>query len=211
MKFNLNLNDIKYVKILYKNNLGNPSSTKAALKRANEHEFLACSKFEEGLDIETPQIITLSIICDDGLYRTKTELKKIENDEPYTFFVLAPPNGIEYQQNREFFRVSADFDCKLSAWSSEGDINITTQTYDISANGISIIYSDKIDPVGDSDLSILINGIEIRTRVRFVRSEKINDKYKHSFFFTNISNNDKDFISQVCIKKQLEARRNSIY
>lgn len=211
MKFNLNLNDIKYVKILYKNELGNPSSTKAALKRANEHEFLACTKFEDGLNIETPQTITLSIICNDGLYRTKTELKKIENDEPYTFFVLAPPSGIEYQQNREYFRVAVGFDCIFSAWSKDGDINIKAKTYDISANGVSIITKEDIAPIGDSDLSVLINGIEIRSRVRFVRSEKINDEYKHSFFFTNISNNDRDFISQVCIKKQLEAKRNSIY
>ena len=172
MKFNLNLNDIKYVKILYKNEQGNPCTTKAALKRANEHEFLACTKFEDGLDIETPQTITLSIICNDGLYRTKTELRKIENDEPYTFFILAPPNGIEYQQNREFFRVNVDFNCKLSSWSKDGDVDITAQTCDISANGVSIIADKEINPVGDSDLSILINGIEIKTRVRFVRSEK---------------------------------------
>ena len=211
MKFNLNLNDIKYVKILYRNELGNPSTTKAALKRANEHEFLACTKFNDKQNIETPQIITLSIICNDGLYRTKTELKKVENEEPYTFFVLAPPNGIEYQQNREYFRVAADFNCLFSAWSKDGEINITAKTYDISANGISIISKENIAPVGDSDLFIVINGIEIKTRVRFVRSEQINEGFKHSFFFTNISNSDRDFISQICIKKQLEAKRNSIY
>ena len=211
MKFNLNLNDIKYVKILYKNEIGNHCTTKAALKRANEHEFLACTKFEEEFYIETPQIITLSIVCNDGLYRTKTELKKVEKDEPYTFFVLAPPNGIEYQQNREFFRVVVDFGCKLSAWSNDADIDILAHTYDISANGVSIISEEKFEPVGDSDLLILINGIEIKTRVRYVRSERINESYKYSFFFTNISTNDRDFISQVCIKKQLEAKRNSIY
>lgn len=211
MKFNLDLKNIKYVKILYKNAFGNPCTTKAVLKRANEHEFLACTKFNENLEIETPQTITLSIVCDDGLYRTKTELKKIENEEPYTFFILTPPNGIEYQQNREYFRVPTSFDCTLSAWSKNGDINFSTQTYDISANGVSIVSKEILEPVGDSDLSILVNGIEIKTRVRHVRSEKLETGYKHSFFFVNISNNDRDFISQVCLKKQLEAKRNSIY
>ena len=75
----------------------------------------------------------------------------------------------------------------------------------------TIISKEIIEPVGDSDLFILINGIEIKTRVRHVRSEKTENGYKHSFFFVNISNNDRDFISQVCLKKQLEAKRNSIY
>ena len=211
MIFNLRLEDIKYVKILYKNKNGNSVATKAALKIASEHEFLACTKFENELDIETPQTVTLSIICNDGLYRTKTELKSIENDEPYTFFVLTPPNGIEYQQNREFFRVPVNFDCYYSTWSKDGEIGFSAQTYDISANGVSIITSKDFLPVEDSDLSISINNIIIKTRVRYVRTEKIEEGFKHSFFFTNISNIDRDFISQVCLKKQLEAKRNSIY
>ena len=211
MRFNLNLDDIKYVKILYKNNNGHACPTKAALKRANDHEFLACAKFENGLDIETPQDITLSIICNDGLYRTKTQLRKIENEEPYSFFVLAPPNGIEYQQNREYFRILAKYDCKFSAWTKDGEIDISAKTCDISANGVSVDMVDNILPVGDSDLSIEINGITIKTRVRYVRTESTNTGYRHSFFFTNISNTDRDYISQVCIKKQLEQKRNSMY
>lgn len=211
MKFNLNLEDIKYVKIVYRNSEDHPCTTKAALKRANEHEFLACAKFEEGLDIETPQEITLSIICNDGLYRTRTILKSIENEEPYTFFVLNPPNGIEYQQNREYFRIPASFVCRFSAWTKDGEVDVETKTCDISANGVSVEMKENILPVGDSDLSIEINGITIKTRVRYVRTEVISDGYRHSFFFTNISNTDRDYISQVCIKKQLEQKRNSMY
>ena len=36
------------------------------------------------------------------------------------------------------------------------------------------------------------------------------DGYKISFMFKEISENNRDFISQVCIKKQLEEKRNSI-
>lgn len=207
MKFKFDLEDIKYIKILYKDTDDNPATIKAAIKRIDEKEIFACSKFEEGLYIETPQEITLSIICGDGLYRTKTKLKSIENDEPYTFFALESPLGLEYQQNREYFRVSAQFPCIYTVGSQE----FKTQTCDISANGVSIVLPAHLITENDSMLALTFDGITIETQVRYVRSEKIEDGYKLSFTFTKISELDRDFISQVCIKKQLEQKRNSIH
>lgn len=210
MRFNLNLEDIKYIKILYSDINGNPVSVKVAIKSVNEREILACGKFEDGLTINVPQEITLSFVCNDGLYRTKTKLKSIENDDPYTFFALETPQGLEYQQNREYFRVTAEYDCIYSIINDGKIREFPTRTFDISANGISIFLPMHIISQDDCEISILINGKKITAKIRFIRSEKVDSGYKLSFTYTKISEQDRDFISQVCIKKQLEERKKSI-
>ena len=105
MKFNLNLDNINYIKIVYKDKSDTVCCTKAAIKNMNERDIYACAKFENNLFLNTPQEVALSFVCENGLYRTSTTLKSIENDAPYIFFVMKTPVGIEYQQNREYFRV----------------------------------------------------------------------------------------------------------
>lgn len=210
MKFNFKLEDIKYVKILYKDKSSTPCITKAGLKKIDEREIFACGKFEDGLEIDTPQEITLSFICNDGLYRTKTILKSVENDEPYTFFTLNTPQGIEYEQNREYFRVLAKYDCIYKVLVDGVAVEYNSKTVDISANGVSILLPKHIISERNSELYIIINNKPFRTKIKFVRSEKVNEGYKISFTYVDISEQDRDFISQICLKKQLEQRRNSI-
>lgn len=211
MRFNLDLDEIRYIKLLYKDSEDRPCVTKAAIKHIDSHEIFACSRFEEELNIVTPQEITLSIVCNDGLYRTKTVLKSAENDEPYAFFAMEIPQGLEYQQNREFFRVNANYDCTYIYDADESVININTKTYDLSANGVSILVKNHPVTVSNGVINLAIDAKEIQTKVRYVRSEKVQDGYKISFTFTNIKEQDRDLISQACIRKQLEQRRNSIH
>ena len=211
MKFNLDLNSVKYIKIIYKDINGRLSSTKAALKSIDNREIMACRKFEDGIQAETPQNITLSIVCSDGLYQTKTVLKSIENDEPYTFFYLETPSTIDYQQNREYFRVSVDYDCIYSTSSYYETKQIKTRTFDISANGISLIFPVHEVSMENARLYLTIDNRDIEVNLKFVRSEKIDKGYKFSFMFSKISNADQDFIAQTCIQKQLEQRRRSIF
>ena len=208
MKFNLKIEDIKYLKLLYQDSDGNTYVTRAAIRRIDDNEMLVCSKFEENLNIAIPQEVTLSIICSDGLYKTKTTLKYVSKEEPYVFYTLEPPQGLEYQQNREFFRILVNYDCWYSPANSEQS-NIETKTIDISANGVSIFLSSHFVVDDDSVLIINIEGRKIQTKVHFVRSEKFNEGYKLSFGFTKISESDRDFISQSCIKRQLQQRRDS--
>ena len=91
MKFNLNLDSINYIKIVYQDENSSTRCTKAAIKRMGEREIFACAKFEDGLNIKTPQDILLSFICDNGLYRTTTPLKFIESEPPYVFFTIKTP------------------------------------------------------------------------------------------------------------------------
>lgn len=207
MHFNFNLEDIKYLKILYRNNEGNPSTIKAAVKRINEREIISCIKYDEDIPAKAPQEVTLSIICSDGLYRTKTKLKSIDYDDPYVFFILETPQGMEYQQNREYFRISGSFDCVYYVTDNNNTKCYTTKTVDISANGVSIMIPELVFSEAGSDIEIMLNERIIQAKVQYVRSEKLDEGYKVSFTYSNISDSDRDFISKVCIKKQLEQKR----
>jgi len=209
MRFNLKLEDIKYIKILYIDSQNQSNLTKAALKKIDEREILACAKFENGIDIETPQEVVLSLICNDGLYRTKTKLKSVEEDDPYVFLFLETPLGIEYQQNREYFRVKANYECVYKV--NDETSPIKAKAFDISANGVSILLQNHVINDDLSKLIIKINGRDIETMVRYVRSEKIETDYRVSFAFAKISEQDRDFISQVCIQNQLVQRRNTLF
>ncbi len=207
MRFNLNLEDIKYLKILYMDNNGNPNTIKAAIKRFDSREILACVKYEKELELPIPQEITLSLVCSDGLYRTKTALKSFENAEPYIFLVLEPPQGLEYQQNREFFRVPAEYDCIYSI-DLDGEIkSFRGKTYDISANGVSVILSEHLICEGDCYLEMNVEGIDLQTKVKYIRSESVENGYRLSFAYTQITQQDRDFISKVCIQNQLAQKR----
>lgn len=210
MRFNIDLDNIKYIKILCMDKDDKPCTIKAAIKKINEREIIACAKFDEEFFVATPSDVTLSIVCTDGLYRTKTKLKTVENAEPYLIFALEIPQGLEYQQNREYFRVPVEYDCVYSVRTQDEINRVDAKTIDISANGVSILLPELIISEDESYLEISIEGIDIRSRVQYIRSEKLDKGYKVSFKFTQITNQDKDFISKVCIQKQLEQRRNSI-
>ena len=100
-----NLNNIKYIKIIYRDNCDISHYAKAAIKNINGREIYASAKVEMPLYIKTPQEISLSIVCEEGLYKTNTTLKFVENKDSYVYFTIDLPDGMEYQQNREYFRV----------------------------------------------------------------------------------------------------------
>lgn len=209
MRFNLKLEEIKYLKILYTDIYDEICDLKVAIKKIDEREIFACAKTNTELNIETPQEIMLSIVCTDGLYRTKAKLKSINNEDPYTFIYIETPQGIEYQQNREYFRVKANYNCFYIP--DENSAGFEVISNDISANGISLIMPNHIISENASKLLIEINKREIETLVKYIRSEKVENGYKISFTFSKISENDRDFISQVCIKNQLAQRRNTLF
>ena len=47
MKFNIELEDVKYIKLLCSDNNGEAVSLKAALKSINNREFVSCIKYED--------------------------------------------------------------------------------------------------------------------------------------------------------------------
>lgn len=206
MKFNLNAENIKYLKIVYKDKNDVGHITKAAVKRIDEREIMACAKFEDDLYIKTPQEVSLSFVCENGLYKTNTQLKYIENDEPYIFFFLCTPEGVEYQQNREYFRVKMDDNVILSL----GEKAVSCKIYDISANGIRLKLNEDIQIPENVKLDILFSSSEVKINAQYIRTDKEDGILKASFSYKDISENIRDIIVQKCIQKQLEDKRKTL-
>lgn len=206
MQFNLSLENIKYTKIVYKDREENTRFIKAAIRSMNENELFACAKFEDGLDIQTPQEVSVSFICDNGLYRTNTILKSFQNEEPYVFLFLQVPQGIEYQQNREYFRVKMNENVIVKFNNSVK----TCKLYDISANGVRLVLDENITFSENVELNILFDKNNVTAKARYVRTDNDDNILKASFYFTKISDNDVDFIAKKCIQIQLSNRRNSV-
>lgn len=208
MKFNLDLEHINYIKILFKDRQGGVHCIKSAIKIMGEQEIYACTKYEEGFIIPAPQDVTLSFVCDNGLYRTKTRLLVVNKEDPYIYFSLKNPDGLEYQQNREYFRVKLQEPASISFLAeNEQKISISGTTHDISANGVRIVPTKRTAVPEKVNLEIQFPSKTIKAEAKYIRDDQDDNVYKMSFSFTEISTKDVDFISQICIQKQLEYKR----
>jgi len=206
MQFNLNLENINYIKIVYKDREDNTHCIKASIKRMSEREIFASAKFEENFNIPIPQDVVVSFVCENGLYRTTTQLKYIEYAEPYIFLTLKTPQGLEYQQNREYFRVRMEENVILSF----NGTAIPCKTYDISANGVRLIIDKDLQIPEIVHLDILFAQKSLKTRAQYIRTDNEDKIWKASFTFINIAENDIDFLAKKCIQFQLSNRRNAI-
>lgn len=206
MQFNLNLENINYIKIVYKDKEDNTRYIKASIKRMNEREIFASAKFEDELNIHAPQDVSASFVCENGLYRTTTQLKYVEYTEPYIFLILQTPQGLEYQQNREYFRVRIEENIILRF----AETVIPCKTYDISANGVRVVIDKDLQIPDIVDLDILFNSKNIKTKAQYIRTDNEDKIWKASFTFINLAESDVDFIAKKCIQLQLSNRRNSI-
>lgn len=210
MKFNLKPESINYIKINYKDTNNFLHVTKAGVKRIDSREIYASTKYEEDLHVNTPQEVELSFISDDGLYKTKTDLKYISKEEPYIFFSLKTPLEIEYFQNREYFRVKIEEDVIMTFIQNNEVKRITGKTHDISANGICVEISDYLEFPEEINITILFDKKEIKTKAKYIRTDTEDKLFKASFHFIDLKESDLDFISQFCIKTQLENKRKMI-
>jgi c-di-GMP-binding flagellar brake protein YcgR len=210
MKFNLNIDNINYVKITYKDNEGFSHCTKAAIKRMNEREIFACAKFEDGLRVTVPQDVELNIASENGLYKANTQLKFIKNEAPYVFFTLKTPENMDYQQNREYFRVKLSENATISFGEGENIKHISCETYDISANGVRLIIDDNTAFPEEVLLTLYLPAKTITTEAKFIRNDREDNIIKASFSFNSLKDSDMDYISQICFKKQLETRRKNL-
>lgn len=210
MKFDFDTKNINYIKISYINAENNISVHKAILKEDNENTILICIKSNEKLNITSLQEIKLSIVCNDGLYQADSKVISIEEDIPYNFIRLQKPEDVEYSQNREYFRVKAKYPCIYKVKQENVNKDFETHTIDISANGVSVYMPIFIMAEPSSSLELNIEERKLRIKAHYVRIEKWDNGYKISFSYTNISESDRDFISQICLKKQLEQKRNSL-
>lgn len=210
MNFNLNAENINYVKITYKDKENFAHCIKAAVRLISDYEFLASAKIEENLNIETPQDVTLGIACDNGLYLTKTTLKNVGEEPPFLLFSMKKPENLEYRQNREYFRVKINEDANVIFSDGEKEEKISAVTYDLSANGVRIELDEEVSFPETVRLLLFLSQKEIDVQARYVRSDVEDKIIKASFRFVDISEADLDYISRICLAKQLEERRKNL-
>lgn len=210
MKFNLDLNNVNYVKFNYTDRFGTMHYVKASIKDINERNVLACAHFEDRIFVVLPQEVDISFISESGIYKTKTTLKAVEQDIPYIFFSFVIPYDINFEQNREFFRIKHIDGAFLSFNDGDSEKRITCKTADVSANGVCLELTQKINIPKEVKIGILFDRREVITDAEFIRISTDDSAPKASFKFVNMSEKDKDFISKFCIQKQIEEKRGKL-
>lgn len=210
MKFDLNTENINYVKITYNDKLGFAHCIKAAMKFLGEYELLLSIKSEENLQIDIPQEVEIGLACDTGLYKSKTTLKKIQREGAYILFSLQKPVEMNYQQNREYFRVKLQEDANILFEENEQLIKIPAITYDISANGVRIELDSQISFPPEVKIILFLPQRTVDLKAKYIRTDDEDKLLKASFQFIDIKQSDLDYISQICFQKQLEERRKNL-
>lgn len=210
MKFNLNTENINYLKFTYKDKDNFAHCIKAAIKFIGEYEILACTKAESTVYIDTPQEINLGIACDNGLYTAKTTLKKTEEKDSYLLFSILKPEEMDYQQNREYFRVKFQEDANIIYQCEGEEKKISAIIYDISANGVRIELDEQINFPEQVKLLLFLPQKNIDIQAKYIRNDDEDQIIKASFQFIDISQSDLDYISQICLRKQIEDRRKNL-
>lgn len=211
MKFDLNSENINYIKLTYKDKDGFAHCIKSAIRFINSFEILASAKLEEeDISIITPQEIDLGIACDNGLYKAKTTLTRVEKEKSYILFSMRKPTDMEYQQNREYFRVKLQEDANIIFEENEQEIKIPAITYDISANGVRIELDRHFAFPEEVNILLFLPQKMIDVKAKYIRTDNEDDVIKASFSFENLSQPDLDYISQICFQKQLEERRKNL-
>lgn len=210
MKKNLKLNDVQYVKMTYDDRWGNSHCSKAVIKAATSRELTLSIKYEEYIFIKSPQKVELGFVCQDGLYKTSTTLKSVMNADPYIIVYLEMPENISYQQNREYFRVNILEGAIISYAVQDGIARVTCKTHDISANGVCLELPSKFDLPDDVNINILFRTQELKLTAKTKRITTQNNTVLASFEFVDIKEQDRDYISKLCIQKQLEQKRDKV-
>ena len=202
MKFKLNIEYIKYVKIHC-----NGITIRAEVKSINEKNILLYVKYNADYLNLRSQEVSANFICIDGLYKIRTTLLCFEKAEPYLVIVLKTPTEMDFEQKRNFFRIESSDGC-ICETNIDGIVSQYSGVIkNISANGVCAIFSNYFIIDGICVFKFKLDNKEFSLKSRFVRSENYNNSYKVSLTFADISESDKDFISKVCLKKQFENKR----
>ncbi len=210
MKFNLSKENVNYIKINYQDSSNFSHCIKTAIRLINDFEILSSAKSEEYSFVATPQTVELGIACDNGLYKAKTTLQKVEYDAPYILFSMKRPENMEFQQNREYFRVKLQENANITYMEGEQPVIISAVTYDISAKGVRIELEEDVDLPEEVTLTLCLQGKIIELGAKYIRTDTDDNIKKASFQFIDISDADLDFISQLCFKTQLAERRKNL-
>lgn len=202
MKLNFNLEDINYLKVSYKKD-NTVETVKMGLKEKTENKIIAIARNFDITGIYTPQSVSIGFVCNDGLYTTTTELSEIYHDKEFTYIEMLNPKTLDYQQNREYYRVLAEYDCIYTVCGDYENESYSAVTYDISAGGVSIILPENAISKEECSLVIMFPDGDLKSHLKFMRCEAMDDNYKLSFEFTDLSDRDLKRLQDLCVSKQV--------
>lgn len=207
MQLNFNLEDINYLKMELK--IGDKEeSLRLALKEKRENEFIAIATSVDSTNIRIPQKVTLGFVCNDGLYTTNADLKDVITEDDYTYFIIQNPATLDYQQNREYYRVLTEHDCIYTVHSEYDTESYSAVTYDLSAGGVSIVLPENVISKEECSILIMLPDGDLKSHVKFIRCSIYEDVYKLSFEFTDLSERDYDRLQNLCVSKQMSEIEN---
>ena len=192
---------------MYKDEDNFPHCIKAGIRDMNKHDIYASAKFEDDFYIKTPKNIELGIITETGLYKATTELKYIKKEPPYVFFSIKTPEIAEFNQNREFFRVKIDENATMSYLKNGYEKVISCKTYDLSANGVRLIIDSPAEIPEFATITLHLPNKNIITEAKYIRTDDEDNILKVSYYYSDIKESDLDYISKICLRKQLEQRK----
>lgn len=198
MDFNLQIDEINYVKIYFQEN-NNAKVINANVNFIDDDITILYIKKIVKFDIARLQEIKLEFVCNDGLYSSESVVNAISSDNKYNILTIKTPKNACLQQLREFFRVKTNIDVNLKF-----DNNVyNCISNNISANGICISLKQKIIIPQNVDLEIIFCDRKISTNAIVTRV----DDTLVALNFLNMTRNNVDYISKYCIQQQLELKR----
>lgn len=207
MNYDISPENINYLKFVYHDDDGFRHCIKASIKKFDYRELYACAKFEDDLYIKTPQEVELGVICNDGLYTCETTMKYIQRENEFIYFAFKSPNEWNYKQDREFFRVRLDNEAIIYYVQNEKKQKTNAKIYDISASGVRLQLNENIILPDDVQISLSFPKKQVHTLAKFIRTDSEDKILKAAFTFVDLSQQDMDYISQICLQKQIEERR----
>ena len=206
MKFRLNIDYIKFTEL----KCGN-TTIKCDVRSINNEKIFLCSKYNVDYLKIASQDVVAKFVCIDGLYTIKTKLELVKRDEPYVIFTLKTPLEMNFEQKRNFFRIETSQSC-ICETELDGVISqYSGIIVNLSANGVCALFPNYFLTNGECSFKFKLDGKDFILKSKYIRSENYNNNYKVSFTFTEIADEEKDFISKTCFQKQLENRRKNMF
>ena len=203
----LDLENINYIKFKYLSKNGEFAVLKGVIKDISTKDLIVLVKSETKILLNTPQNVELNFVCDNGLYKTVTELKYVSNSHEYALFSFKRPMELYYKQERGYFRVKLDKDAILSFKKNNETTRIPAKVQDISASGVKVNLKISVDIPKEVSINILFDNKEIKSDAQFVRIENNDDSINIAFEFKNIDEKNQDIIAKECLQKQIEDKR----
>ena len=210
------LSNLKYISVVYTDLNGNLHEAKTEIKHIDTEIIELYFKDRKDCNIDIQQMVTIKFICEDGLYKAKSTLKKFEKIDNNIYLSILPPNALNKQQNRKYYRINLKRTCVLICTDAEGHSDaFMSKMVDVSAGGV-LIY--QLESMFDNEfVSIYPAAYEyfnivlfldldtvLKLSARFVRQVKAEKIDRYAFEFIKMKQADIDKISKFVTKEQVE-------